>query len=270
MLSDGNARIGAVRMRSGFGLGDAIYLRPIAEHFVRGGADVTVMSEHPEVFIGAGVEVQPFTRQGINVMAHYSLSRASPYTQFEDMCRAAAIPTVPLAFHWEARNQALVNDVETRAAGRPVVLVHGGREPFGRTDGLGLQMVPERAAFDAALACVGDCLTVGIGKADPIYRLPVELDLHGKTSVSDLLDLALTSSGVIGQCSFAVPLAEVFDKPLLTVWAGRPPGHHVLRQITPKKILHKRSSSYVMDTWDVGAITNGALKFREQIEMVPA
>jgi hypothetical protein len=270
MLSDGNARIGAVRMRSGFGLGDAIYLRPIAEHFVRGGADVTVMSEHPEVFIGAGVEVQPFTRQGINVMAHYSLSRASPYTQFEDMCRAAGIATVPLAFHWDVRNQRLVDEVSALAEGRPIVIVHGGREPFGRTDGLGLSMVPDRAAFDAVLACMGDCLTVGVGKADQIYTLSVDLDLHGKTSVPDLLDLATISNGVIGQCSFAVPLAEVFDKPLLTVWAGNPSGHPVLRQITPKKILHKRSSSYVIDTWDAGAITHGALKFREQIEMVPA
>lgn len=259
------AGVKPIRMRGGAGVGDSIYLRPIAEHFAASGMGVTVLSDYPDIFIGAaGVHVEPFTRQGVTVLAHYATRRESAFTQFEDMCRAAQIEPVPLRFDWPVRNATLTAEAARRARGRPIVIVHGGREPFGRTDGLGLRMVPDRGAFDAALAALRGCFTVGIGKADRIYDIPVEWDLHGQTTVSDLLDLGHAADGVLAQCSFAVPLAEVFDKPLLTVWSAAgiaAPG--IIGQVTPQKILHKATSTYVMDSWRPEEITAfAATRFR--------
>lgn len=240
-----------MRIRGGAGLGDAMYIRPIAEHFVRAGERVKVCSGFPEVFLGSGAEVEPFDRFNIDVLAHYTAGKRDPTTnQWQDICRSAGV-SVPLRFEWEVKNHALIEGLKADAAGRRLVLVHGGRVPMGRTDGFGAELLPDRSAFAAALEALEDCFTVRVGKGADLYGLDVGVDLNGSTSVSDLLDIGSICDGVVGQCSFAIPLAEVFDKPLLCVWAARglSAAHAYIRQITPAKVLSKPSSHYVMDDW---------------------
>jgi hypothetical protein len=230
-----------------------MYIRPIAEHFVRDGRVVVVCSNFSGVFVGSGVSaVVPFDRFNIDVLAHYTAGKADLSTnQWRDVCNSAGV-WVPLRFGWKVINKQLIESIRTDAAGRRVILVHGGRVPMGRSDGFGIELLPERAAFEQVMDELRDCFTVRIGKGPSLYDFSVDVDLNGATSVTDLLDLGASCDAVVGQCSFAIPLAEVFDKPLLCVWASRGMEsnvHPYIRWITPQKVLSKPSSRFVVDDW---------------------
>lgn len=254
-----------VRVRGGRGLGDALYLRPIAERLIQDGVDVTVLSDYTDVFIGSGAQVAPFDRSAGNVIAHYVYAKAFPgTTQWQDVCRSAKV-AADLRFDWSVRNTALVERLRDQAQGRPIIVVHGGREPMDRKDGFGLELLPEKFAFDVTLERLRrECFLVQIGKAAQIYPLHVDLDLNGSTTVSDLLDIAWTCDGVVAQCSFAIPLAEVFDKPLLAIWAAKHARSNTkfIRQTTPLKLLSAPRDRFVMDDspeWALRAAARGLL-----------
>lgn len=253
------------RLRGGSGLGDSLYVRPIAEHLVRQGNQVTVMSDYPEVFAGVRVSVEPFKREGCNVVAHYSQRKACAETnQWQDICISAGVGEIPLKIEWQIQNRPLVNDLKAMARGKPIVMVNGGRPPMGRKDGYGYEMLPARAAFDAVLAALDGCFTVEVGKDLELYPLTAEVDLSERTSPADLMDIAAAARGLVGQCSFMIPLAEALDKPLMVVWAaaGLTSGTTFIRQCTPHKILSKSTSRYVMDDWQPEQITEAVHAFR--------
>lgn len=254
------------RLRGGGGLGDSLYVRPICDALIRSGEDITVLTNYADVFIGSGARVVPFSRDNVQVLAHYVGGKANPETnQWQDVCAGAKVETA-MRFDWAVQNPALVEQMTEQAAGRPIILVHGGRKPMGRMDGFAMDLLPERAAFNAALGALRNCLTVAIGGTTGLeYNMPVECDLTGKTSVADLLDLASIAGGVVAQCSFAVPLAECFDRPLLAIWSQRAAHSNqaYIRTITPQKVLSKNSSTFVMDDWSQQRISEAADAFRK-------
>ena len=255
-----------MRVRGGSGLGDSIYQRPIVEYLIARGEQVTVCSDWPEVFDGTGATVEPFGRERIDVLAHYTAGKANPHTnQWQDVCASAKISEIALRFDWPVRNRTLIDRLRILADNKPLILVHGGRTPMARTDGFGKELLPRKEAFAAVLGALYDCFLVQIGQAAQVYPLACDLSLNGSTSVSDLLDLGAACDGVVGQCSFAIPLAEVFDKPALFVWAAwgmEATRHQYVRQITPSKILSKASSGYVVDDWSAEDIVQATRAFR--------
>ncbi len=251
-------------IRSASGLGDSVYLRAIADHFART-EPITALSNYPEVFHGSRCSVEPFRRDRVDIVAHYVMGKANPSTnQWQDVCSGAGVThPVPFTFAWRVRNPELVAGVFSRAADRRVVLVQGGRTPMARTDGFGKELLPDRQAFEAALTACGDCYLVAVGKAEPIYRVPVDEDLTGKTSVSDLLDLFEACDAAVAQVGYAVPMAEVFDRPLLVVWAdsGLKAREPYVARITPTKVLSKPTSDWVLDDWDHERIRQHVRRF---------
>ncbi len=139
---------------------------------------------------------------------------------------------------------------------------------MARTDGFGAELLPDRAAFDAATSALDDCFLVQIGKGHQIYPLKSDLNISGKTSIPDLFDVVSICAGVVAQCSFAVPLAECFDKPLLAIWAHRGLStgrHQYVSSITPKKILSKPTSRFVIDDLPACQIQQAAYAFRDAL-----
>lgn len=243
-----------MRVRGGSGLGDSIYLRPIVDHLQRNGSQVTVMSHHPDVFIGTLATVIPVNKaKPVDMIAHYTTERFNQgSTQWQDILRTAKLPPdLPLRFNWTVRNPELRDQIRKRADSAPILLVHGGRAPFGRTDGYGKAIMPRQDAFQTVLDVFAGRFTVRIGKGEQ-YPLWVSLDLSNKTSVSDMLDLATICDGIVTQCGFPVPLGECFDKPVLAVWSAKGLGARdpVVASVTPNKILCGPKSSYVVDDWD--------------------
>lgn len=265
----GSHPYGAKRIRGGSGLGDSVYVRPIADYFVARGDPVTVCTDYPDVFRGSGVTTERFGRDRINVLAHYVRGKTDTRTtQWEDVQASAGVRGLELAFPWEPQNPGLVAALRDRAAGRRLVLVVGGRAPMGRKDGFGIELLPSEQTFGRAVAALGECYLVGVGRDKPIYSFPVHENLNGSTSVADLLDLFQACDGVLAQCSFAVPMAEVFDRPLLAVWAARGlcAREPYIRQITPQKILSKPTSSAVADNEPAEVIEAAARALVERMQ----
>lgn len=261
-----------MRIRSGSGLGDSVYLRVVAEYFVRRGEKVTAMSFFPDVFVGSGAVVEKLNKaRPVDILAHYSRDRLNQHsTQWQDILSCAKLPSdLPLRFDWKVRNRVLVDELIEQAAGDPIILVHGGRAPFGRSDGYGKSIMPTSEGFEAVLSAFSDCFTVRVGKGDQ-YPLPVGIDLSGSTTVSDVIDIASIADAVITQCGFPIPLAECFDKPALAVWAARglASTDKVIASITPAKVLCKTSSTFVLDNRPAAKLHEQARFWRSTWEKV--
>jgi hypothetical protein len=251
------------------GLGDSIYLRPIVDHLLARGEALRLFCDYPDIFRGAAVDLKPFTRQPrADIVAHYVNGKDTPGTnQFQDMCLAAGIKEqIPQRFDWAVTNHTLADDVRALAGRRRVILVHGGCIPMDRTDGFGAELLPQEAAFRAVLEQLvdEDCFLVRIGRkgkgGGARYVPRADIDLYDRTSVSDLLDLAATCDGAVGQVSYVIPLAEAFGKPLLVVWAsrGRQAPHGYVRSIMPPKVLSGPASSFVFDNHSIEDLRAGA------------
>lgn len=242
--------IGAMKtIRGGRGLGDALYIRPIADHFLRRGEQVKVLCSYPGVFTGTAAVVEPFMRVRTDVVAHYVDGKRNPSTtMWQDVCACAGV-SADMRINWTVQNQRLIADLRAKAAGRRIVVVVGGRRPMDRADGFGIELLPKQQAFDAALGMLSDCLLVQVGKNEQLYPLKTEVNLNGKTSITDLMDIGAVCDGVVGQCSFAVPLAEVFDKPFLLLWGARVSAspHPFIAVMTPQKVMSGRNDLCVVD-----------------------
>lgn len=256
-----------VRLRGGRGLGDALYVRPVADELVRRrpkNGRVVVLTDYPDVFIGCSATVVPFQRVKTDVVAHYVGGKRNKLTtQWQDVCESAKMD-IPLRFSWPVRNVKLIAALRERARGKSLVLVHGGRIPMGRVDGFGMELMPSQASFEAALAVLRDrgCYLVQIGKAKQLYPLKCDEDLNNRTSVSDILDLGVSCDAVLAQCSFAVPLAEAFSKPLLVLWGDVSRSVEAfVRCTTPQKVLSSPMDRYALDIWARDEIAAAAMEF---------
>lgn len=251
------------------GLGDATYLQSVARHLTAQGQRLRVATAWPDVFrpLGDKVEIAPFTRAGINILAHYSLRKSiSETTQFEDCCIQAGISgPVELRLDWTPTNTELIQRLSHEAQGVPrfpIVCVQLPRAPMGRNDGFGAELLPDCRAIQTVINAVrGQALIVQIGAGKALYKFEgIDIDLSNRTTVCELFDVACVASAFIGYPSFIIPLAESLNKPALLVWSrrGLNANQAYVRQITPRKILFKQSSRFVMDDAPQEEITKAA------------
>lgn len=229
-------------IRGGMGLGDALYVQAVARHLVRQGQTIRAATAYPDVFKPLGIECIPFTRQGIQILAHYSLRKGCPTGQFEDCCIQAGIrEPVELKIDWKVEDAALTDRLLSH--GKPIVLVQLPRNPMGRTDGFGADLLPDCSRIQLAIdALKGRALLVQVGAGRPLFRFSgIDIDLTNETTVPQLLDVASVSFGAIGYVSFMLPLCESLGKRALLVWSrkGLRSQNNYVRQITPAKVIHR-------------------------------
>lgn len=249
-------------IRCGRGLGDSIYLQSVVRHLVqRDGQPLRVCSDWPDVFLPLGemVKVVPFTRAGIDILAHYATrKRFSDTTQFRDCCiNAGIVEQVELHLDWPAPSGHLIDEIT--ASGLPVVCVQLPRAPMGRTDGFGLELLPDCRVIQKMIdAMRGVATIVQVGAGTPLFNFTgIDIDLANKTTVRELIDVAAIADGFLGYCSFILALAESLDKPTIMVWAraGLQSRELYIRQITPQKIIEKTSTRHVIDDCSEQEIT---------------
>jgi hypothetical protein len=239
-------------IRGGMGLGDALYVQSVARHLIEKGESLRVHSAWPDVFrpLGDRAKVVPFSRTGVQIVAHYpSRKRFTQTTQFEDCCLTAGIKErVDLRLDWDPLNLDLIDYLRSK---RRVLCVQLPRAPMGRKDGFGAELLPDCSVIQAIIDRLQDrffIVQIGSGKSLHEFR-GIDLDLANQTSVTDLIDVATAADAFLGYVSFLVPLAESLNKPAMLVWSrrGLRSGQPYISSITPKKILHKPSSRYLMD-----------------------
>jgi hypothetical protein len=236
-----------ISIRGGSGLGDALYLQAVVRQLVKDGEQVEVCSDWREVFSQLPVKVSPFRRDRINRLAHYSAKKGLVgTTQFDDVCSTAGVKA-ELKLDWKPTSKV---GEQLKEDGRPIVCVQLPRNPMGRTDGFGAELLPDCKAIQTAIdALRWRALIVQVGAGKSLHNFTgIDVDLSNRTTVSELIDVAQAADAFVGYVSFIVPLAECLDKPALLVWSrrGLKAGDYV-RRITPQKILHKPSSKWVMD-----------------------
>ncbi len=238
-------------IRCGRGLGDSLYLQSVVRHLMAGGQRFIVKSDYPDVFRPLDARVIEFSRQA-DVVAHYVSRKAIVgTTQFQDCCIKAGIDgPVDLRLDWKVTNQGLADKV--RRSGRPVLVVQLPRSPMGRVDGFGASLLPDCKAIQRLITRAKEdgCTVVQIGAGTPLYRFHgLDIDLANCTTVAETIDVVSVADRCLGYCSFLVPLAESLDRPALFVWSrrGLRDRQPFIRQITPSKVLHKVTSSAVID-----------------------
>lgn len=240
-------------IRGGSGLGDAIYVQSVVRHLVEQGRQLEVCTAWPDVFrpVADKVRFSPFRRGNVTYVAHYADRRGVVgTTQFEDCCIKAGVPKdVDLRLDWTPLNGGLVQQL--RGIRKPIVVVQMPRAPFGRVDGQYTEFAPQWGRVQQAIDLIGRrAFTIMVGSGVPDVKYSgIDLDLSNQTSVSDLIDVGYAAHGFLGQCSFIIPLAESFRKPVQLIWsrAGLKSRHEVIRQMTPAKILHRPISHAVID-----------------------
>lgn len=233
------------------GIGDALYVQSIARHFVEQGQRVQVCSVWDEIFSQIPVKVTPFTRLGVDKIAHYTMRKAVKGTsQFQDCCISAGIMRpIDLRLDWKRTSEPEI------PRGKPIVVVALPRVPMGRTDGFGKEVLPDCLVIQKLIDDLnGRATIVQIGKGQPLFEFAgIDVDMANRTSISEMLDIASIADRFLGYCSFLIPLAESFNKPGLYVWsrAIQKSPHAFIRQMTPEKVLHRSNQRFI---WDDGKV----------------
>jgi len=242
------------KIRCGKGLGDALYLQSVVRHLVEQGIELDVCCDWNDVFIPLKdkITISRFTRDNINIVAHYSLRKAYESKQFDDCCIQAGIKEkVDLRLDWKIQDKRFV---KTLNRNKPIALILIYRNPMDRADGFAKDLLPDFEVMQSIINRLKQKYTLvlcGSGASLEHYQC-IDIDLSNKTSVSQLIDVASVSDMLFGYCSFFVPLAESLNKKALFVWsrAGLKSDNIYIKRITPEKILYKPTSSYVIDNWD--------------------
>lgn len=250
--SAGGTRARVKSIRGGMGIGDALYLQAVVRHLVAQGQRLEVCTAWPDIFRphAGRIEIAGFRRNPIDILAHYSRRRHYPTTQFADVCLEAGLrEPCELVLDWEITDQAFVDPLLER--GLPIVCVQLPRAPMNRTDGIGTELLPDCRVIQQQIdALRGRVLLVQIGAGRPLFEFKgIDVDLAGKTTVAQMLDVASLAAGFVGYVSFIVPLAESLKKPALLTWSrlGFKSPTAFVRQITPKKICERDTSICVVD-----------------------
>jgi len=229
-------------IRSGYGIGDNLYLHPIARAFAEK-EQIVVNTDYPDIFSGLNVKVRPFSRQA-NIHAVYTTRKASSDSQYVDMCKHAKLGKIPeLKIDRPIRNQVTVDKLLSKADGRPICLLQAPRGAFGRNDGFGAELVPDYLVLAQAVKLLRErYYVVQVGAVNPTFSIPVDRDIVGQTTISDLLDVAQSAALFVGQCSNIIPLAEVFDKRVWVLFSERgfKSKNTFVSRVTPAKVFHKK------------------------------
>lgn len=245
-------------IRGGNGLGDALYVQSIARHIIKQGQQLEVCTSWPDVFSQLPVKTGSFRRVRVDIVAHYvQRKQTRGTTQFEDCCIKAGIEgPVELKLDWQPAKIWGFN--------KPIVLVALPRQPMDRKDGFGDDLLPDCSVIQRVIDQIkGQVFLVQVGKGRPVHRFTgLDLDLANATDINGLLDIASQADGFLGYCSFFIPLAESFDKPLLAVWSSRglKSSNMFIRTVKPEKLLHKSTSRFVMDNGPIEPEVNEFLK----------
>lgn len=240
-------------IRCGRGLGDALYLQSVVRHLVEQGKELDVKCNWNDVFIPIKdkVKISPFTRDKIDIVAHYSQRKAYDTKQFDDCCIQAGIrDKVDLRIDWKIQDKQFIRKFRFS---KPILLVLIYRLPMDRADGFAKELLPDFNVIQSIInqfKSTHKVILCGSGESLLQYE-GIDVDMSNKTSVSQLIDLASISDVMLGYCSFFVPLAESLNKKALFVWSlkGLKSNTDYIRRITPKKILYKDTSKFVIDNW---------------------
>ncbi len=238
-----------IQINASKGLGDAIYLRVIAAHLREQGEEVCVFTSWPEVFDGLDVRLRPLAELKPDIsdrQAFYCLfcriKAVRVMDQFSIACAQAGIDEpIPLRLRWTPKNVPLLTRIK-QAAGNKKILVYQPPKLASNEDHATIR--PDIDAFLSRLDSFADWFRVKIGSPRFVQACesPCELDLFGKTTVSDALDVCTIGDMAYSDESYLRIVFEALDKPFVVMYSRRvmaSPNPRV-RNVLPERTINKR------------------------------
>jgi len=287
-LLAGQSNSGKIRIRCGQGLGDAIYLQGVVAYLLsQGQKNLEVCTDWPDVFThlrphtvalkngtsskwfsDGTFDISPFSRQRINVIAHYSGRRRMKGTcQFEDCFISAGLSkSIDPDFKWKVTNPDLLDRIEAEAGPRKIVFLQHLRPPMDRKDDFGKEMIPTVSSLRQVLEGLNPekSFVVKVGLGESLDDLPFNMDLRNKLSVKELMDVGTIADVFVGQCSLIIPLSECLRTPAVIVFGAgiRTSKESFISSICPEKLLlrHARKGCLELGLWDDAKDISGKVR----------
>lgn len=239
-----------IKINSPRGLGDAIHVRAIVLHLFSLGENVTVFTRWPDVFADLdGLIILPVEEAGAHRETFSArtcfqclVPSVRELSQFRGACLQVGIyDPIDLDIRWRARNAALLQKTLQEAGGRPVLLF----QPLKRAGNADEEeRRPDRGAFRRLVANHPGHFKIKVGHpdfAEDDAGLAADLDLFGRTSISEAIDLATIADVICAEPSFLGILAQAFDKRFTCIFSARAlrSGVKKVAGVTPTRIFHR-------------------------------
>lgn len=241
--------------RSAAGFGDSFYSVCILEHLLKRFPQIVIRTRHPSLFAHLpGVITERWHKGNEDLAIHYNGRKSCADTNiWQDLLMGAGIDIItPFKIAWKPKERVHIDKIAAMNTQKKKVCVVGSpHTPFARNDGYGLDLRPKWEIFDKIIRAFQDKLFfVQIGLKREQYEIKgIDLDLVGKTSDCDTLDIATVADCFIGQNGYIIPLAESQSKPLFVVYSrkGLQSGDPLISNTKPEKILSKPTSGWAVD-----------------------
>ncbi len=244
-----------IAIKGASGLGDSIYLVPIAKHYSTDYDQINIMTNYPMLFEHLP-KVKCYKHEKLNYIRipggqipinqrfTYGARKYTPGTsQYTDYLMFGNVDTnIPLEMDWAVRSTELIGNIKKNAMGDKICILSAPYVPFGRVDEWGaiLRIKPDimQAIVDKYK---NDIYFVQVGNEFALHRIKgVQLDLISKTSVADLLDLVSICDIGLSQIGNLLPLCECLNKKNFLIFSqdAMQSENRFCAAITPDKTVH--------------------------------
>lgn len=255
----------SVVFRSAAGWGDSIYAVAIVNELRKQFPEIIVRTRHPHIFSWMhGVLPVQWSKHGEDIAIHYSGRKQCPETnQFQDLLFACCLPIdIEFRIDWKVMNKGLIERMKAAAEGKRICIVAAPHTVFGRRDGYGAELTPKWDGYQAIIDAFKHKLffvQVGLIREVANFR-GIGMDLIGKVSDTDTLDLATSADCVLGQHGYSIPLAEAFAKPLFVIYSRRGLNSHdpYIKFSTAQKTNTRSTSHHAVDDEPIQTIIKKA------------
>lgn len=236
------------------GFGDSVYDLAICVELLKQFKVISIRTRHPSLFAWMkGMETERWRKGGENLAIHYAHGRKVPGTcLWQDLLQSAQLDTkIPFEIKWKIHNQPLLDRIKKEAGDKKICIIACPYKPFDRPDNYGLDLRPDWNVFDKIVDYLkGKVFLVRIGKYVREHDTRgCHLDLVGKTSDTDLMDLGEVVDFGFSQNGFLIPLLESRNKPIFVLYSrkGLNSPDPIICNTKPEKILSKQTSGWAID-----------------------
>lgn len=234
-----------IGLRASKGLGDAIRLRAAVLHLLARGKQIVVYTNFPQVFIDLPVTTRPLGEGDQHErLRHFSAALLRPATvdYFTRACRCAGIEeSVELRMGWKVKNQALLDQIRRKSAGRKIFVYQTRKIPRNEEQEL---LRPNLDAYNKFIAGHGDYYKIKLGQPPYVENdasVPCDMDLFGKASIHDAFDIGTIGDLFFGEDCYVPLLGEVNDRRFVYMFSRRALKSETrVSNATPDRAIHKK------------------------------
>lgn len=248
------------KIKCASGFGDSIYMYPITRYLLKQNRklNLIVMTDYKDIYkchpYRERIEFVKHSKDFANFKISYCGRKyKSGTSQFEDVCIAAEVPKdIKYNIDWKIQNKELIDNIKKLSSGKPICVVSAPFKPFGRVDEFGKELtVNFKRMNDLIARNKNDYYFIQTCKNTPEYILNnINLNLAGKTAISDVLDIMSIANRSVGQIGHILPLSEVFKVPCMLFFSRRGINceNRFISSITYEKVVHyKKLVSFCVD-----------------------